>query len=87
MFWSRWPRRACHGRLRGRIAINRVATLSPSDFEEEIVRTIDPPENGDFADGIHTISRFGEATLIDAKRERFNRADFWFKVRKRLRKG
>ena len=79
------PAQDCSRTYGGRIVINRVTRLSPVDFVEETAGIIDPPQRSGFAAGIHTISSFGKHTLVDVKREQFNRADLVWKARKRVR--
>lgn len=51
----------------GRIAINRILRLSPTEFEEEIIRVVEPDRGSGFGEGLHTLSTFGERTLVDGK--------------------
>lgn len=55
----------------GGIAINRVLTLTPTEFVEEVAATVHPYRDGPFPDGLHTISAVGDRTVIDGKRTRF----------------
>lgn len=52
----------------GSIIINRVDVLTRHCFEEHAVQEVLPPAASPFQDGIHTLSAFGDWTLIDAKR-------------------
>lgn len=52
----------------GSIVINRVDVLTRECFEERPVQEVFPPQGSSFQDGIHTLSSFGDWTLIDAKR-------------------
>ncbi|NNC64379.1 MAG: hypothetical protein HKN84_06310 [Gammaproteobacteria bacterium] len=78
------PGQDCSRTYGGRLCITRVTQLSPDHFAEEVVRTIDAPSGTDFPDGIHTISPFGDGTLIDAKRWQLSPRGFWLKARKLL---
>jgi len=51
--------------------INEVLALSPDDFEERVVAVVEPDQNGPYPDGLHTLSAFGDMTLLDGKREQF----------------
>jgi hypothetical protein len=52
----------------GRVAINRIVTLTPDAFEEEVVRYIGPLRGTAYSKGLHTISAVGDITLVDGKR-------------------
>jgi hypothetical protein len=62
------PAQDCSRRYGWRIALNRVTRLTPAEFSEELVGTIDPPEHGPLPAGRHTISAVGNLTLIDGHR-------------------
>jgi hypothetical protein len=70
------PAQDCSRTYGGRLVINRIVKLSPSDFEEEIVGVIDPPISEPYHDGIHTIASAGMTTVIDAKRVCFTWSAF-----------
>jgi len=65
------PAQDCSRRYGGRIVINRVSRLSPTEFAEEPAAIVEPFPDSPFPDGIHTISRVGDVTLVDSKRHRF----------------
>lgn len=52
----------------GRVAINRIVTLTPTAFSEEVVRHIGPLKGSAWSKGMHTVSAVGDITLIDGKR-------------------
>jgi hypothetical protein len=52
----------------GRIALNRIITLTPERFEEETVKFVGPIGGNPWCEGMHTISALGEITFIDGKR-------------------
>lgn len=60
----------------GRIIINRVTKLTPTEFKEEEAAVIEPNSDGPYPDGIHTISSVGDATLLDGKRHVFAKVAF-----------
>ncbi len=70
------PAQDCSERYGGRIVINRVLTLTPSDFAEEIVAALDP-NDARFPHGFHTISAAGAVTLVDGLRYIFSPAAAW----------
>lgn len=70
------PAQDSSGTYGGRITINKVTTLTPTDFKEEVVKTIDPYRHSPYPDGIHTISVMGDKTIIDSKRYVF----IWYEM-------
>lgn len=52
----------------GRVAIQRVVTLSPNEFEETMHAYVEPDPSGPFHEGLHTISFAGPYCIIDGKR-------------------
>lgn len=63
------PTQDCTNTYGGAVSLVRVDTLTQSEFTCSVVRNL-PPAQGfaPFTDGFHTLSSFGELTLIDAKR-------------------
>jgi len=55
----------------GRISMNAIRRLTPTEFSEECVSYIEPCARSPYPDGLHTLSAFGEMTLIDGKRYTF----------------
>jgi hypothetical protein len=70
------PAQDCSRTYGGRVIINRVHTLTPIAFREEAFAYVDPDPAGPYPEGLHTLSRVGNATLIDGKREIFIPAEF-----------
>ncbi len=64
------PSQDCSQSYGGRVCINRVLRLDPSEFVEEEVCAIEPAPKGGYPDGLHTISAVGNWTLIDGLRHR-----------------
>ncbi|MEO8067105.1 MAG: hypothetical protein ABI599_05375 [Flavobacteriales bacterium] len=52
----------------GRIAFNRVTTLTPHAFAEVTEKWLDPFRGTAFSKGIHTVAAVGNITLVDGKR-------------------
>ena len=76
------PAQDCSATYGGRIVINRVTRLTPTAFEEEAYRTIDPVADGQYNRGLHTLSRLGQTqTLVDGKRYRFHLAGLIYGLR------
>jgi hypothetical protein len=65
------PAQNCSETYGGSIIINRVTTLNEEDFAEEFVKEIKPNPSDFYNEGLHTISDFGEYTLIDGKKNIF----------------
>jgi hypothetical protein len=60
------PAQDCSRSYGGAINLMEVTRLDPAGFEERLHRRIDPI--APYVDGIHTLSRFGDKTLVDGKR-------------------
>jgi len=65
------PAQDCSRTYGGRIVINRILKLTPSQFEEEQAAVIEPYSDGPYPNGVHTISAVGEMTVLDGKCFRF----------------
>jgi hypothetical protein len=52
----------------GAVAVNRVLTLSPTEFAEETVNVLRPAPCGPRPHGLHTLTGAGGFTLVDGKR-------------------
>jgi len=81
------PAQDCSEVYGRRVAINEVCALSSSEFEERVVRVVEPDKNGPYPDGLHTLSAFGEKTLVDGKKEQFIRAALVRSAQNLLRGG
>jgi hypothetical protein len=55
----------------GGLTINRVDELTETTFRETVVRRIQPDPNGLYPDGIHTLSGYGNRSVVDAKKHRW----------------
>jgi hypothetical protein len=62
------PAQDCSTYYGRRVAINRVTKLSPTEYEEECMQTVEPAADGPYPAGLHTLSAAGDFTLIDSKR-------------------
>ncbi len=65
------PSQNCSETYGGSIIINQVTTLNEEGFSEEFAKEIKPNPNDFYNQGLHTISDFGEFTLIDGKKNIF----------------
>lgn len=61
----------CSNTYGGAVAINRIIELDTENFSEELVKEITPDLQSEYNCGLHTISEFGNLTLIDGKRKIF----------------
>jgi hypothetical protein len=66
------PAQDCSRTYGGRVVLNRVIRLTPTEFEEEPVAYVEPDPNSRFSEGLHTLSAAGDVTLIDSKCVIFN---------------
>lgn len=58
----------------GRIAVNRIDTLTPVDFEEETVAYLEPEREGRYTEALHTLCFAGDYAVVDGKRWRWKRS-------------
>ncbi|HNY02398.1 MAG TPA: hypothetical protein PKG48_07420 [Bacteroidales bacterium] len=68
----------------GRVIINRIVSLTPDDFREEVAGTLEPPAGCRFRHGLHTLSAVGTVTLIDGKTYRFLPGHMIHQIRERI---
>jgi hypothetical protein len=64
------PTQDCSREYGSQVTINEVLELSPTRFRESPVTAVRPDESGPFPSGLHTLSGFGDVTLIDGRRWR-----------------
>jgi hypothetical protein len=79
------PAQDCSSSYGARVSINRITALTPTEFREEVAATVSPDPRGEYSRGLHTLSRFGDRTLIDGKRSVFVPAEFFRVLRHYLR--
>jgi hypothetical protein len=70
------PAQDCSRTYGGRVVLNRVMRLTPTEFQEEPAAFVEPDRNSLFPDGLHTLSAAGNITLVDGKRLVFNARAF-----------
>ncbi len=80
------PAQDCSKTYGGRITINRVTRLTPTEFAEEPVKLIEPDGNSAYHDGLHTLAAVGDVTLVDGKRYVFIPSGFLYSLRFLLKK-
>jgi hypothetical protein len=79
------PAQNCLKTYGGAVVLHRILTCTPAAFAEVPVQRLLPDAKGPFADGLHTVSAWGQRTLVDSKRHVFSLATVWRKLRRRLR--
>ncbi|MGH8082228.1 MAG: glucosamine inositolphosphorylceramide transferase family protein [Lysobacter sp.] len=77
------PAQDCASGYGQAVAINRVEVCTPQDYREQVVRRIRPDPRGRNPHGLHTLSAWGERTLVDGKRYVFNLHELRRKLRER----
>lgn len=65
------PAQDCSRTYGGRIAIQRVTRLTPTDFAEEPVAVLEASGRSPFPIGPHTIAAVGDGVLVDGRRTVF----------------
>jgi hypothetical protein len=78
------PAQSCLPWYGGAVALNRVVCCTPVAFREETVRVISPARDGVNPDGLHTVSSWGQRTLVDGKRMMVNPGVLARKLSRRL---
>lgn len=73
--WYR-PAQNCAKVYGGSISLMKIEEMSPQNYSEKWIKEIKPNPSDTFNKGIHTISRFGNFTLVDGKTYRFSAANF-----------
>jgi hypothetical protein len=70
------PAQDCSVRYGGRLVINRVTRLTPTEFAEEQSAVVEPDSTGPYPSGLHTISACGSRTVVDGLRYTFRPRTF-----------
>jgi len=78
------PAQDCLRHYGDAVVLHRVLRCTPTEYVEEAVARIAPDPHGPCPDGLHTVSAWGERTLIDGKRLVFNPLAVWRKLRRRM---
>lgn len=76
------PSQDCSQTYGGRVIVNRIMKLTPTEFVEELAGVVNPRPDGPYRFGLHTLSRFGENTLVDCK-QRFVSLSWFVRMLKR----
>lgn len=78
------PAQDCSRTYGGAVALNRVDVCTPENYSESTIEFIRPCPGTRNPHGVHTLSAWGDRTLVDAKREWMNPWVMRYKARKRL---
>ena len=65
------PAQDCSQGYGGAITVNRILTLTPTEFDEEAVARIAPDRDGPYPDGLHTLCPVDGRVVIDGMRRVF----------------
>ncbi len=63
------PAQDCEPQYGHRTVVNRILTLTPDEFAEEVCASIEPDPDGPYRDGLHTLTAAGGLVLVDGYRE------------------
>jgi hypothetical protein len=80
------PSQDCSVNYGAKIIFNRIITLTPDEFQEEIIGELRPDPAGPYSSGLHTISYDGRIAIIDGKRSVFDLTALLAKARGRMRR-
>jgi hypothetical protein len=64
------PAQDCSKTYGGRVVLNRILRLTPTDFSEAPERFVEPTPGSLYGKALHTLSGAGPRTVIDGKRWR-----------------
>lgn len=78
------PGQDCRSDYGQALVINKVVRCTPQRYQEEVVRTCLPDAKGHNPHGLHTLSSWGERTLIDGYRYVVNHRELLRKFRARF---
>ena len=81
--WYRPAQDCTHGYGRA-VTINRIDVLTPTEFAETTVSTVQPDPDGPYPDGLHTLAVHGNTVLVDGRRIRFSAALLLAKAARRF---
>ena len=77
------PGQDCTAAYGGAVVLYRVDVCTPTAYRETPVRSVAPDPRGPLPHGLHTLSAWGERTLVDGKRLVFNPLTLARKLRAR----
>ncbi len=68
-----------------KVVINKILELTEERFKEEPVREVRPVKDSGYGKGLHTYSKAGAKIIIDGKRFRFDKHNFWFQLKRKCK--
>ncbi len=80
------PSQDCSVSYGSKIIFNRVVTLTPDQFHEEVIGELRPDPAGPYSRGLHTISYDGSVAIVDGVRLLVDLTALSAKIRARLRR-
>lgn len=90
LFWHQGalyrPAQNCLQTYGASVLVHRVLRCTPTTYEEEPVSELRPDPSGPCPDGMHTLSAWGQRSLVDGKRHVFSPHCLWLKLTRRRRK-
>ena len=90
LFWHQGalyrPAQNCLQTYGASVLVHRVLRCTPTAYEEEAVRELRPDPHGPCPDGMHTLSAWGQRSLVDGKRHVFSPRSLWLKLTRRWHK-
>jgi hypothetical protein len=78
------PAQNCLRSYGASLVLHRVLRCTPEAFDEVAVAELKPDPDGPYADGMHTLSAWGQRTLIDGKHHEYGLTTLGLKLRRRL---
>jgi len=81
------PSQDCSVTYGAKIVFNRIATLTPDQFREEMIGELRPDPAGPYSRALHTISYDGSIAIVDGRRSLFDLGALPTKMRSRLRRN
>lgn len=80
------PSQDCSVTYGAKIVFNRIITLTPDLFREEVIGELRPDPAGPYSRGLHTIAYDGSVAIVDGMRSLLDLTALLAKVRGRLRR-
>jgi hypothetical protein len=77
------PTQDCSVNYGAKIVFNRIITVTPTEFEEEVIGELKPDPAGSYPCGLHTISQEGELVVIDGWTRVFDPMGWFDELRSR----
>ncbi|MFB5662647.1 hypothetical protein [Alteribacillus sp. HJP-4] len=78
------PAQDCSRTYGGRVVVNQIEKLTPTSFIETPASFIHPRPDSAYPDGLHTIAKIGDVTIVDGKRFDYHFSHLYKKLYKFL---